>query len=143
VLQALQQLAKEPRGRLGIAPALDQDVEHVAVLIHRAPEMVQLAADADEHLVHESLVAWPWPTPLQRGGEQPAEAQALCADALLANHDAVGGEDQLDVTQAQAEAVIQPDRMLDHLGWIAKATIRIGRHCHAKQAAMVRPGPLT
>jgi hypothetical protein len=32
------------------------------------------------------------------------------------NKAAAGGQDQLDVTQAEAEAVIQPDSVLDHLG---------------------------
>ena len=33
-LQAAQQLAEEPLGRPGIPPALYEDVEHVAVLVH-------------------------------------------------------------------------------------------------------------
>jgi len=40
VLQAAQQLAEEPLGRFGIAPALDKDVEHMSVLVHGAPEVV-------------------------------------------------------------------------------------------------------
>ena len=36
-------------------------------------------------------------------------------DALVGRHHAVGREDGLDVTQAEAEAVIQPDHVLDHL----------------------------
>ncbi len=38
VVQATEQLAEEPFGCIRIAPALDQDVEHVAVLVHRAPK---------------------------------------------------------------------------------------------------------
>ncbi len=37
ILQAAEQLAEEPRGRLRVAPALDEDVEHVPVLVDRAP----------------------------------------------------------------------------------------------------------
>src|SRR3954462_7981135 len=66
ILQALQQLAKEALGGFGIAPALHQDIEHLAVLIDRTPEMVLLATDAQKHLVDEPFVAWPGPTPLQR-----------------------------------------------------------------------------
>jgi hypothetical protein len=43
------------------------------------------------------------------------------ADAFVADHHVAGGQDQLDVTQAEAETVIQPDRMLDDLGWMALA----------------------
>jgi len=62
--QTAQQLAKETLGGLCIAPALDEDVEHVAVLVDRAPEIMRLALDADEHLVHEPFVARLWPPPL-------------------------------------------------------------------------------
>src|SRR5689334_23510187 len=59
--QALQQLAEEPRGRGCAAPALDQNVEDISVLVDRAPKIVLLAADPDEHLVHVPLVAGLWP----------------------------------------------------------------------------------
>ncbi len=69
-------------------PALDEDVEHLAVLVHRTPEGVQLAPDADEHRVEVPRVARPWTAPLQRGGKQPAEAQAPLADSFVADQDA-------------------------------------------------------
>src|SRR6188474_1490784 len=56
ILQALQQLLEEALGGFAIAPALHQDVEHDAVLIHRTPEIMQLALDAHEHLIHVPLV---------------------------------------------------------------------------------------
>ena len=46
------------------------------------------------------------------------------------------GQDQLDVTQAQAEAVIEPDRVLDDLSRKAEATIRVQRQVHDPKAAM-------
>jgi hypothetical protein len=44
----LEQLAQQPLGRLGIAPALDQDVEHGPVLIDGAPEPMLPARDAGQ-----------------------------------------------------------------------------------------------
>ena len=123
--QALQQLAEEPRGRGCAAPALDQNVEDISVLVDRAPKIVLLAADPDEHLVHVPLVAGLWPAPLQRIGEDPAEAQAPLADALVADDDPTRRQDQLNISQAQAEAVIEPDRMLDDRGREAEAAIRV------------------
>jgi hypothetical protein len=70
----------------------------VAVLIDGPPEVMQLAADADEHFVQVPLVARLGPAPLQGVGEQPAEAQAPLADALVADHDPARGQDQLDVS---------------------------------------------
>jgi hypothetical protein len=66
-----------------------------------------------------------WPTPLQRIGEDPAEAQAPLADAFVADDDPTRREDQLNNSQAQAEAVIEPDRVLDDRGWEPEAAIRV------------------
>src|ERR1700674_4173160 len=45
VLQSLQQLAKEFLGSLSIAKRLHQDIEHLAVRIDGAPQIIQLAID--------------------------------------------------------------------------------------------------
>jgi hypothetical protein len=75
-------LAEEPLGGLGAAQALHQDAEHVAILVDRTSEVMLLASNTDEHLIHVPFVARPWPTPLQIVREQPAEAQAPLADGL-------------------------------------------------------------
>src|SRR5215469_11273550 len=70
ISQALQQLAKEPLGCGRAAPALDQDVEDISVLVDRTPKIVRRAADADDEdlaldtdapsvPVHEQLTAAP------------------------------------------------------------------------------------
>ena len=61
---------------------------------------------SDEDLVHAPLITGTGTAPLEFVGEQPAETQASLADALVADYDAAGGQDQLDITQAEAEAVI-------------------------------------
>jgi hypothetical protein len=70
IAQLPEQLAKEPLGSLGIAPGLHQDVQHVSLLIHRPPEVLVLAVDADDHLVEIPLVAglrFPTPQPVGVG----------------------------------------------------------------------------
>ena len=57
ILQALQQLAKEPLGSFLISVALDQDVQHLAILIHRTPEVVETTVDLEEHFVEVPPVA--------------------------------------------------------------------------------------
>jgi hypothetical protein len=51
IMQALQQPLEEARGSLAITPGLNEDVEHNAMLIHGAPEIMLLALDADENYV--------------------------------------------------------------------------------------------
>ena len=106
VLQTAQQLAEEALGCPGIASALHEDVEHTPILIDRAPEVMQLAPDAEKDLIYMPFITGMGTAPLELVGKQPAETQALLADALVANHDAAGGQDQFDLTQAEAEAVI-------------------------------------
>ena len=50
ILQPGQQLSEKALGSIGIAPVLNEDVEHNAVLIHGTPEIVLRALDPDEHL---------------------------------------------------------------------------------------------
>lgn len=95
--QAPQQLAKEALGRGCATPALDQDVENISVLVDRPPEIVLLAADANEHFVQVPLVARLWPAPLQLVGEDPTKTQAPLANALIADDDPTRRQDQLDV----------------------------------------------
>jgi hypothetical protein len=52
----------------------------------------------------------------QPTGELGTELQAPVPNALMGRYDAAFGQDQLHVTQAQAEDVIQPHGMVDDLG---------------------------
>src|ERR687886_287547 len=115
IAQALEQLLEEALRCLGIAPALNQDVEDLAILVHGTPEIVHLAADADEDLVQMPLVARPRSPPAQLIGEGLAELEAPATDALVGDDDAALGQDQLDITQAEAEDVVQPVGMGDDL----------------------------
>jgi hypothetical protein len=51
VLQTMQQVFEETLGSGAIPSALNQNVQNHAVLIHRAPQIVQHSPDADEHLI--------------------------------------------------------------------------------------------
>jgi hypothetical protein len=48
ILRSLQQPLEEALRGLGIAPDLNKDVEHNAILIHGAPEITLHALDTDE-----------------------------------------------------------------------------------------------
>src|SRR5665811_1593572 len=56
-LLALEQLAEEPFGRAGVAISLNQDVDHVALLVDGPPQVVSLTPDLHEDLVHVPNVA--------------------------------------------------------------------------------------
>src|SRR4051794_27854173 len=69
----LQQLAKQALGGLLVAPALDQDVEHDAILVHGPPEPVLLAPDHQAHFVQVPLVSRVWELATDLVGEALAE----------------------------------------------------------------------
>ena len=56
---ALQQLSKEPGHGAPIPPRLHQDIEHVAVLVHRAPHILLAAVEHHKQLVEVPRVAPP------------------------------------------------------------------------------------
>jgi hypothetical protein len=59
VLASFEALAEEfLHGRL-ISPALDENIQHMAVLVHGAPEVMPLTVDRQKHLVEVPLVAPP------------------------------------------------------------------------------------
>jgi hypothetical protein len=106
-------------------------IECIPVLINGPPEVVQFASDADKHLIEKPLVSGFRSAPLERVGVGAPKTQAPLADDLIADHDPSGREDQLDLSKAQAEAVIQPDRLVDDVSWKAEATVRVRRRAHA------------
>ena len=57
VSQALEQLTEKPLGRHRVAARLHQDVEHVAVLVDRAPQVMGGGVDRHEDLVEVPFVA--------------------------------------------------------------------------------------
>src|SRR5436309_11460898 len=58
VLQALEQLTKKLLRGLFVTPALHQNVEHVVVLIYRAPQVMTFTINRQKHFVQVPLVPW-------------------------------------------------------------------------------------
>src|SRR3954469_11596604 len=113
----LQQLPEQAFGGPFVPPALHQDVEHDAVLVHRAPQPVLLAGNFDSNLVQMPLVSGAGPPPPNPIGECLAEFQRPLSYGLVADDDAARGQHLLDHAQAEREAEIQPDSGADHLRW--------------------------
>ena len=131
ILQALEQPLEEALRRLGIAPSLNQNVEHNAVLIDGPPEIMLYSQDANEDFVHVPLIAGSWPTPTQSVGETRCEFLAPAPHRLVGYDDTAFRQDQLDIPQTEAEHVIQPDSVADDLGGKPMAVVRVGRQFHA------------
>ncbi len=54
---ALQELAKEATRCALVAPLLHQNIDDFAILIDRAPQILQLATNLDQHFVQMPMIA--------------------------------------------------------------------------------------
>src|SRR5580704_5278130 len=131
VIKALQQPSEKPFGRGAVSPWLNEDVEHDAVLIHGTPQIMLHAPDPDEHLIHVPLVARSWPAASQAVCEGLAKLLAPPTNRLIRDDNAAFSQKQLNIPEAEAEHVVQPDRMADDLGGKAVAVVgdREGGSC--------------
>jgi hypothetical protein len=110
-----QQSSKESFCRRLIAMRLDQNVDHVAVLIHGTPDILLLAVDSHEDLVHVPMVTQSSLVSLQF----PHSQRRTSDTAVGWSHTTQGfplGQEIFDISKAQAEAMVGPNRITDDLG---------------------------
>ena len=109
--QALEELPEELlRGPL-VAPALDQDIEHVVVLIDGAPQVMTLPVDRQKHLVQVPFVAWLGAPTLQLIGVVLPKLQTPLPDGFMRDVDPACKEQLLYIAVTQREAVGEPNPM--------------------------------
>jgi hypothetical protein len=87
VTLVFEKCAEEPGRRPAVPFPLDENVEHVAVLIDRPPQILLNAIDLDEHLVEVPLIARSGcPTP-QLAGALGTEPRTPGTDRLVRHLD--------------------------------------------------------
>ena len=125
-----QQPVEEALSGEPISTRLDEDVDRVAVLVDSPPEIVPFTADGDEELVQVPGVAHATSSPGEVAGVHRAELATPLPDGLVGDDDPAFGEEIFDVSEAEAEAVVQPDCVADDLGWESVSAVarRIGFH---------------
>jgi len=109
------------------------------VLIHGAPKIVLRALDPDEHLVQVPFVPRLWPSAAKTVGKTLPGLLAPAPNSLVGDHNAPLSQEQLDVAQAEAEHMVQPDSMADDLSGEAMAAVRVGWWFHAASLAGLHP----
>ena len=85
---------------------LDQNVDHVAVLIHGTPQILLLAVDSNKDLIQMPLIAQPSLSSLQFASIDRTELLTPLPDRLIRHGDSPLGKKILDISEAQAEAII-------------------------------------
>jgi hypothetical protein len=111
-----------------VAPPLDQHVEDLTLAIDRPPQVHGPTGDLHEHFVQMPDVARATsPTP-QAPGDQWPEASGPDPDRLVRDADAALGQQLLNISQAEGEAQVEPDRVLDDGLGEPEAAVRGRRH---------------
>ncbi len=92
-------------------------------MVDGAPEIIALASDADEQFIQMPRVTWVATSMSQLLRERLAKRETPQADGFMADDHAAFGQQFLNLPEAEAKAIIQPDGMGNNLGW--KAVILI------------------
>ncbi len=79
----LQQLSQQSPRRSSAASALDQEVEHLALVVDRPPQPVFSIADFDDNFVEMPACARPWTAAPKITGNQPPELQKPAPHRLV------------------------------------------------------------
>jgi hypothetical protein len=117
ILASFEELAEEFLRGLLVPPALHQDIEDVAVLIDRPPEIMMVTLDCQKDLIQMPLITSLGTPAPQLIGIRLAELPAPLPDGFVRHHDPAGEQELFDITVAEAEPVVQPHAMADDLGW--------------------------
>jgi hypothetical protein len=115
IRQALEQLTEELFPSHLIPPALHENRGYVAVLSHRAPQMMPLAVDGENHLVEMPFAAWTGTAAPELIGIPLPKFATPLPDGLVGHDDAANEQEFLRITIAQVESVVKPDAVTDDL----------------------------
>jgi len=98
-----------------IATQLDEDVDHITVLVNGAPEIVLLTPNVHEEFIQVPRIAQPTLATLERTSVLGTELQTPQSDGLVSDDDPPLCQEIFDISEAQAEAVVEPNGMADDL----------------------------
>ena len=109
-----EQLSQEFHGSRSIAPALDQEVKDLALVVNRSPQPEVPTRDRDHHLIkmpprrrlRSSIAQFP--------GELRSELRHPSSNSFVGDVEPALGEQVLDVSEAEREAKVEPDSVPDH-----------------------------
>ena len=110
-----QQPTEETFSRAPITTQLDEDVDHITVLVNAAPEIVLLTPNVHEEFIQVPGIAQPTLATLERTSVLGTELQTPQSDALVGDDDPPLCQEIFDISEAQAEAVVEPNGMADDL----------------------------
>ena len=110
------QPAEKPLGCAGITPALEKNVNDIAILVNGAPQLMLFTSDLDEDLIDNECVSIARVLAAQALGNLRPKRDAPEADRFTADGNTPFGEEVFDISVAQTESMVQPIGVTDDLG---------------------------
>jgi len=112
---ALQESLKKALCRTLITTRLNQDVDHISVLIDCSPQVVLLAVDSHEDFIQMPDIAEATLSSLEFPRIGRTELLAPMSNRFIGDDDSALSKKIFDVAETQTETVIKPDGMTDDL----------------------------
>jgi HSP20 family protein len=137
-----QQLAHQPERRALVAPALNQHIEDLALMIDGAPQVHPLAGDSDDHLVEVPPIARARAGPPEPSCNPGSEFQHPAPYRLIGDIEPALGKQILHIAIAQGEPEVQPDRVLDDRRRKAMSAIREMGHARTLSDQLLPGDPV-
>ena len=135
----LQELAKETLRCTTVAPQLNEDIDHVSVLIHGTPQILPFTVDPDENFGQEPCISESTLSSLQTLGTVEPELRAPPVDCRVGHCDSPFGEQIFDISEADTESVVEPDGMTDDFDWTATSVIAGSDRFHRASLSVMGP----
>jgi len=110
---SFQQLPEEADGRPSITPRLHENVDRVAVFVDGTPQVLLPSLDLHKQLVQIPGVAHTAPAVPQPSCVVEPERPTPLPNGLIRYRDTPFGEEILDISETQAETVVEPDGVTD------------------------------
>jgi hypothetical protein len=98
-----------------MATLLDQDIQHLTLLVHGPPHEHARSFDAHQHFVQMPDAICPPTTPSDTGCERWTELVHPAVDRFITYQMPSFRKHIFDITQARGEAIIEPYREPDHV----------------------------
>src|SRR6266481_8904095 len=95
-----EQLAHELDGRRPVSTTLDQDLEDLALVVNRTPQIHALARDPDDHFVEMPTIARSRTAPSRAPSDRRSEFEHPTANALVGEVEAALGKQLFDIAIA-------------------------------------------
>ena len=143
VPQPFQQLPEETLGSLCVAFSLHQNIQHIPILVNGPPKTVKCAFYRNKDLIKMPSITVPPLSAPDTAGKLVSEFQAPQANRLVGDLDSSRREHLLDVTETQAEAVVEPDGMGNDLDRESVPRIRRFLFSHQQSLPASKPSSYT